>query len=187
MISGLRPFCPDLEKSDLNFFGKNTDVSLPIKCKYCLDITCEIVYNIKSSIYFEGTLLISDARENRGFLNICISDNVILSLIQSLTDQAVRFPAERIEIGYKAAYIHARLLDAAFQSRQDAGIPHDDPARRALLQCLLADSPESLNIALRTAEKALRHDRQIRAEGKESSIGKTAALAMAASLEKFLY
>lgn len=187
LLNGLAPFFPCLERSDLYYFGDYADVSVPIMQKYGLDITEEIVYNIKSSVMYEENKLFSDAREERGFLNIILSDDAISALMQSVTDNGLHSPSDRIEIGCCVSFIHARLLDAAFQDCNDTGIPaFGCPARRALLQCILADSPESLNIALRNTDLALRIDRRSRFEGSTGILDRAAALAMASALEKFL-
>lgn len=187
LLDSIRRFEPRAGESDLSFFGDIADVSSAVPRKFGLDITPEIVYDIKTTTFFGGALLFSEVWERCGYLNFVFSSEA-LSIMAREALSSARFPSfpDVMEAGDNPRFVRAALTSAADQAREDGSIvPSGAAARRALTLCLMADTPERKRLAAKRAFAVLREHRLAKTDGnKNGVIPKQAALAMAAALEE---
>lgn len=187
LIDAVLTLTPSAEKSDISFFGAVADVSSPLPRRYGLDITPEMVYNIRKSTVFRGVLLFSDVWEGGGFLNFNLSPEVWeLIADEAISLQTSYEPDDPIELSPDPALVRAMLLDAAHESKGEGVFPPSDPViSRAFRFCLMADSLSRRSLAARAAYEAISLHRRNKALGNTAGvISKKAALAMAAALNQ---
>lgn len=179
LLPAIRSFAPGAEGCDIGFFGETADISSPVPRKFGLDITPEMVYNIVYSTKLGGVPLLKSGSCENGFLNFTVSDEALRILAEeAAAGLGLSCPADVIEVGDTPAFLHAKLLGAALTAADDL-IPSDPSVRRALWQCIAADSPESVGRAVSSVSAAFR---ALSASG--ARLGRTAALAMASGVGK---
>ena len=165
---------------DLGFFGGTADIALPLFAKYGVDSSEALVYNIKNGVSADGFPLFSSVRISGGFLELDVDDHALARFAAEVCaspDEAALVPADEFELGKGPGFVRARLLDIYRQKGGEFAVPRDTAARRALWHCLAADSPSSLNRAVKEAENALLRERLL-----PGDLSGGAALAMAISL-----
>ena len=169
-----------IEPCDFGFFGSGADIALPLAAKYGLDTGDSLVYNIKNGVSVNGFPLFSSVRVSGGFLELDLDDGALARFAgeaAASTEEGALVPEEEFELGKSLGFVRARLLDITKQSGGDIVIPSDPAARRALWHCLTADSPSSLNRAVKEAEAVVSRCRL-----SPEILSGGAALAMAVSL-----
>ncbi|MBO6061598.1 MAG: hypothetical protein J6P98_05745 [Clostridia bacterium] len=181
VLPPLRRVFPGAGSADLLFFGPAADIASPLPGKTGLDFTEEKVYNILTNVSAGWSPLFTRVGVSGGFLEFTLSDPAVEYLASALLAErgAPPFPAG-FELGPEPACAVAGLLTAAACAK-DAGftVPKEPEIRKALLLSLFADTPASVNKAVRAAQNALRSSRR----GAQLSRG--AALSMAAALSRF--
>lgn len=188
LLPVLKEICFRCEVNDIGFFGSAADIACPLPAKYGLDMDEGTVYNIKNGVSVDGFPLFSSARLSAGFLELDISDGALgrfAAEVISGADEAAFIPADEFELKKGLEFVRARLLDIYRQKGGGFKIPADPDSRRALWHCLTADSPSSLNKAVKESGDAAMRDRLSRFSGSEKyDLSGGAALAMAVSLYK---
>ena len=186
LLGAIRAWLPGASEEDLGFFGGRADVSCPLGQKFGLDLTPEIVYNIKTAPELNGVPLVSRAWASGGYLNLELSGEALALLAEeAIAGDPSPVPPEVMEVGPNPGFTRARLLDAAFETEEDGDIPPKDPLiRAAFRKCLMADTDDRIRLAARSADEALSVHRRAKASGDRTrTIGRKAALAMAARLK----
>lgn len=179
LMPALLKVFPEAEPGDILLMGERADVCTPLPRKYGIDIGGETVYNILYEANIGGVQLFSGADVSDGFLNFRLSDGAVARFAQGLAGGASLERPKAARVGLCREYVRLLLLHAADTAKEDGPLPpSDEGARRALRCCMAADSPASLQIAVRLADEVLRRNRKTRL------LGRTAALAMAAALEQ---
>jgi hypothetical protein len=186
LLPVLREYCPKCSADDPGFFGSRADIAVPLGVKYGLDMDERMVYNIKNGVSMDGFPLFSSARMSSGFLELRIRDEALCRFARgtvSRADAAAFLPPDEFELFKGLGFIRARLLDLFRQRGGDITVPVSPEARRALWHCLTADSPSSLNVALKEAGEAAERGRLDGLNGNGAfELSGGAALAMAVSL-----
>ena len=175
LLPVLRGHVQGISGSDLDFFGGYADIASPVPRKYGVDLTDDIVYNIRVSSVFDSLPLLESVIQENGYWSFTVSSGVIEYLAAEAASGIERLtPCPEMDTGLDPRFLHARLLDAAERNVGD-DIPE---ARRALWLALTADPERNRSIILRAVADAL--DRSRRTPG----IKRSSALAMAACIEK---
>lgn len=177
----LRRYFPEAEPADLGFFGGYADISSALPKKNGLDLSPETVYNIRTAISIGGAPLFSDAVCEAGFLGFTLSGEALEVIAGALAAESFPMePSPVIELGATPECIHARLLDAAHALPEAPFKPPAGEARAAFWHLIAADTPSSLEIALRQTEAALDAHRR------SPVFTKAAVLAMASAVSRFI-
>lgn len=173
----------DACERDLMLFGSRYPVAAALPQKYGVDKDESLVYNILKSIAEVKSRLFSDIRLEGGYIDLMLRDEGFLYL-QELSFREHPYagaPADRLTVGCNAGFIHARLLHTANTADAADGLPSSPLARRALWQCMMADSPAGRSVALETTALALDEHRV-----KNTFRARNAAVMAALVLDRFL-